>query len=55
MKKTAKKLRKYIKVTKSGKVTLKKKAKKGTYKILITASKTSKYKKATKIIKIKVK
>ena len=54
-KKTAKKLRKYIKVSKSGKVTLKKKAKKGTYKILITASKTSKYKKATKVVNIKVK
>ncbi len=55
VKKTSKKIRKYIKVSKSGKVTLKKKAKKGTYKILITAAQTSNYKKATKLVKIKVK
>ena len=42
-------------VTKSGKVTLKKKAKKGTYKIRITAAKTSKYQKAVKYVTVKVK
>ncbi len=49
--------KKYITVSKSGKVTIKKRAKKGTYKIRVTAAATSdgKYKKATKIIKIKVK
>ena len=47
--------KKYISVSKSGKVTLKKKAKKGTYKIRITAAKTSKYQKATKDVTIKVK
>lgn len=47
--------RKYITVSKSGKVTLKKKAKKGTYVITVTAAATSKYKKATKKIQIKVK
>lgn len=45
---------KYIKVTKKGKVTLKKKCKKGTYKIKITASKTAKYYAASKVVKIKV-
>lgn len=50
-----KKAKKYISVTKSGKVTLKKKAKKGTYKILITAEKTSQYQKAAKYVTIKVK
>lgn len=47
--------KKYITVSKSGKVTLKKGCKKGTYKITITASKTKKYKKATKVVTIKVK
>ena len=48
-------MKKYISVSKKGKVTLEKKAKKGTYKITITASKTSKYKKAKRVIIIKVK
>lgn len=47
--------KKYISVTKKGKVTLNKKAKKGIYKIRITANKTSKYQKAVKNITIKVK
>lgn len=46
---------KYITVSKSGKVTLKKKCKKGTYKITITAKATSKYRKSTKVVTIKVK
>ncbi len=54
-KKTGKKLRKYIKVSKAGKVTLKKKSKKGTYKILITVAKTQEYKKKSKIAKVLVK
>lgn len=47
--------KKYISVSKKGKVTLKKGCKKGTYKIKITAAKTNKYDKAVKIITIKVK
>lgn len=50
-----KKSKKYIKVSQKGKVILKKGIKKGIYKITITAAKTKKYKKATKIITIKVK
>ena len=50
-----KKAKKCMTVTKSGKVTLKKKAKKGTYKIRITAAKTSKYQKAVKYVTVKVK
>lgn len=50
-----KKAKKYITVTKNGKVTLKKKAKKGTYKIQITAQKTSQYQKAVKYVTVKVK
>ncbi|MCR5835216.1 MAG: bacterial Ig-like domain-containing protein [Lachnospiraceae bacterium] len=46
---------KYIKVSKNGKVTIKKGAKKGTYRIFISASGTDKYEYVTKIIKIKVK
>ena len=46
---------KYITVSKTGKVTLKKGCRKGTYKITITASATEKYKAATKVISIKVK
>jgi hypothetical protein len=46
---------KYISVSKSGRVTLKKGCKKGTYKITVTAKATSEYKKATKIVTIKVK
>lgn len=46
--------RKYIKVSKSGKVTLKKGIRKGTYKIRITAG-TSSLKKTTKTVTIKVK
>lgn len=50
-----KKMKKFISVSKKGKVTLKKKAKKGTYKVRITASATSAYNKATKTVSIKVK
>ena len=46
---------KYITVSKKGKVTLKKGCRKDTYKIRITAAKTSTYQKATKVISIKVK
>lgn len=45
---------KFISVSKKGKVKIKKGAKKGTYKIRITAAASGKYKKATKTIKIKV-
>lgn len=47
--------KKCISVSKKGIVTLKKGAKKGTYKVKITASSTSKCKAATKTISIKVK
>lgn len=46
---------KNITVSKSGKVTVKKGAKKGTYKITVTAKATTNYKKATKTITVKVK
>lgn len=52
--KTSKKLKKYISVSKKGKVTLKKGAKKGKYKVNITAPETNKYKKATLIVIVKV-
>lgn len=45
----------YISVNKKGVVTIKKGAKKGIYKIKITASETSKYMKKTKTVKIRVK
>ena len=45
----------HYELKKSGKVTLKKKSKKGTYKIRITAAKTSKYQKAVKYVTVKVK
>ena len=48
-------LKKYIEVSDSGKVTLKKGAKKGTYKIKIMAYGNGAYKDATKTISIKVK
>lgn len=48
-------MKKYIKVNKKGVVTFKKKAKKGTYKIRITAAASGKYKRTTKVISIKVK
>ncbi len=46
---------KYLTVSKSGKVTLKKGTPKGTYKVKITASKSLYYKQATKTVTIKVK
>ena len=52
---TPKNAGKYIRVTKKGKVTLKKGAPKGTYVIRITAKETSVYKKATKNVKVTVK
>jgi hypothetical protein len=52
--KTPSKASKYISVSKTGKVTLKKGAKKGTYKITISAAKTSQYKTAKKVVTIKV-
>jgi len=53
--KTPKKGKKYIKVSTSGKVTLKKKAPKGTYKIKVSVQENDAYTKAEKIISIKVK
>lgn len=47
--------KKYIKVSKKGKVTIKKKAKKGTYKVKITVAKKGKYRKTTKTIKVIIK
>ena len=52
---TAKNLKKYISVSKKGKVKLKKGAKKGTYKITIAAAKTGEYKETKKVVSIKVK
>lgn len=49
-----KKMKKYISVSKTGVVTLKKGIKKGSYKIQITASQTSKYKKASTSVKIRL-
>lgn len=46
---------KYVSVSSSGKVTLKKGCKKGTYKITITALQTKQYTKATRQVTIKVK
>ncbi len=51
----SKKAKKYITVSKSGKVTIKKGCKKGKYVITITARATSDYEKATKKVTIKVK
>lgn len=48
-------MKKYIKVNKKGVVTFKKKAKKGTYKIRITAAASGKYKRTTKVISVIVK
>ena len=48
-------MKKYIKVNQKGVVTFKKKAKKGTYQIRITAAASGKYKRTTKVISIKVK
>ena len=47
--------KKYIKVSSKGKVTLKKGAKKGTYKITVTAAGTEYFAEAKKTITIKVK
>lgn len=47
--------KKYITVSSKGKVTLKKGAKKGTYKIKITAAKAGEYKETSKTVTIKVK
>ncbi|MDD7209333.1 MAG: hypothetical protein PUH29_04680 [Lachnospiraceae bacterium] len=52
---TGKNAKKYIKVSKKGKVTIKKGIKKGTYKIQITAKATKNYQSATKTIKIVIK
>lgn len=48
-------LKKYISVSRGGKVTLKKGAKKGTYKIVVKCSGTRNYKAGTKTITIRVK
>lgn len=48
-------MKKYISVSKAGTVTLKKKAKKGIYKITISAAKTDSYDVASKVVTIQVK
>jgi len=53
--KTPKKGNKYIKVSTSGKVTLKKKAPKGTYKIKVSVQENEAFTKAEKTVSIKVK
>ena len=55
VKKYPKSMKKYISISKKGVVTFKKKAKRGTYKIEITAAAKGNYKKTTKIVTIKVK
>ncbi len=50
-----KKMKKYIKVSKKGIITIRKNAKKGTYKIKITAAAKGDYRKTTKTVKIRVK
>lgn len=52
---SGKNARKYISVSKSGKVTLKKGIKRGTYKIVIKAKATGNYNKAQKTVKIVIK
>ena len=52
---TPKNASKYISVSKTGKVTIKKNAPKGTYKIQVTAKATTTYKKAVKTVKVVVK
>lgn len=52
---SGKNAKKYISVSKSGKVTVKKGIKKGTYKIVIKAKSTSNYNKAQKTVKIVIK
>ena len=47
--------KKYIKVSKKGKVTIKKGIKKGTYKIVIKAKATKNYKRGKKVVKITIK
>ena len=47
--------KKYIKVSKKGKVTIKKGIKKGTYKIVIKAKATKNHKKGKKVVKITIK
>lgn len=53
--KTPKKLQKYIKVNKNGRVTLKKGAKRGTYKITVKVAGYKKFAPKTKTIKIRIK
>ena len=53
--KTKKALKKYVKVSKKGVVTLKKGAKKGTYKIIVKKAGYLKYNPVKKVIKIRVK
>lgn len=48
-------MKKYISISNRGKVTLKKKAKKGVYKVKIIASQTQNYNSMTKVVKIKIK
>ncbi len=55
VKKCPKKMKKFIKVSKKGTITFKKKAKKGTYKIAIIVSARDGHKKTTKVVTIKVK
>lgn len=52
---TPKNLRKYISVSKNGKVTLKKGAKKGTYKVTVKCAGNKNYKSGTKTITIRIK
>ena len=47
--------KKYIKVSKNGKVTIKKGIKKGTYKIVIKAKATKNHKEGKKVVKITIK
>ena len=47
--------KKYINVSKKGKVTIKKGIKKGTYKIVIKAKATKNYKRGKKVVKITIK
>ena len=47
--------KKYIKVSKNGKVTIKKGIKKGTYKIVIKAKATKNHKQGKKVVKITIK
>ena len=51
----SKKLKKYVKISKSGQITIKKNAPKGSFKVDVTVDQDGTYKSAAKTITIKIK